>query len=143
MFNLGDSPAFLVKDDLIGKISKDHVGTGAAHEITEAMGQVPINTEIQFFNWAYENDHKANNLAYNENYYALICSDGLTDKVNPDEIKNILKDSALATMQQKVKKLYDLTMERGIDDNVSIIAIDLANYLSELSKVQILKLSYP
>ncbi len=141
VFNLGDSRAFLLKDQLIGQISIDHVGTGAAHEITEAMGQSPINPAINFYNWAYENDQTATQKAFNENYYALICSDGLTDVVNSEEIKAYLMDENMSSLQQKVKRLYDLTMDRGIDDNVSIIAIDLADYLSNISKVQILKLS--
>ncbi len=142
-FNLGDSRAYLVKDDLIGQVSVDHVGTGATHEITQAMGQDMIKPEIKFYNWAFENDHYAQKRAFKQDYYALICSDGLTDVINSEEIKDHLRDSSINSVQKKVQKLYQLAMERDIEDNVSIIAINLAQYLSELSKVEILKLSYP
>jgi PPM family protein phosphatase len=139
VFNLGDSRAYLIKDNQIGQISLDHVG-GASHEITEAMGQLKINPEIRVYNWAFL-ENKSINLSFEKDYYFLICSDGLTDLVKPEEINQMLMNDT-EKMQDKVEKLYDLSMERKIDDNVSIIAVNLAKYISNISKVQIMKLSF-
>ena len=67
-FNLGDSRAFLLKDDKIGQISKDHIGTGAQHEITQAMGQEKIEPAIGFYNWAYESSQDTLLLSCNLQY---------------------------------------------------------------------------
>lgn len=141
VFNLGDSRAFLIRDKQISQISIDHIGT-IAHEITQAIGEPTIKPHIAVYNWAFT-DHAATIKAYQNEYYALICSDGLTDVVNSEEINQILSEKAEnLDMQKKVEKLYDLAITRKINDNVSIIAIDLAGYLSGISPIQILKLSY-
>lgn len=143
-FNVGDSRSFVIKDNLISQISVDDIGTGATHEITQALGQVPLSPHISVFNWAFEGDYTAENIAFDQIYYFLICSDGLTDKVQSEEILKVLNDPNMNnSVQEKVESLYILTMERKIDDNVSIIAVDLAKYFNNLSPIQIIKLSYP
>ena len=142
VFNLGDSPAYLVKDGQIGQITVDHIGTGASHEITEAMGRPTVNPALRLFNWAFENDYTGTNKVYSDSYYFLICSDGLSDLVNPDEIRDHLLSTDIPTLQDKCQALYRLSMERKIEDNVSIIALDLAQYMDGLSPIQIIKLSY-
>jgi protein phosphatase len=142
-FNLGDSRAYLIKDGQIGQISVDHVGTGAAHEITQAIGEKTVSPEVRFYNWAYESDYTANNLAFTQHYYFVISSDGLTDKVSPEEIKAIIVNEYDKTMQERVEKLYDLTMKRQIEDNVSIISLNMKYYFDTLNPIQKIKLSYP
>jgi protein phosphatase len=142
VFNIGDSRAFLVKDDQINQISVDHIGATATHEITQAIGEPSITPAIRAYNWAFL-DNAATIKSFNNGYYALICSDGLTDTVNSDEISQVLTDNSEdLSMQQKVEKLYNMTINRNIEDNVSIIAINLGEYLSQLSPIQILKLSF-
>ena len=143
VFNLGDSKAFLIKDEHVNQISQDHVGFGAAHEITEALGKSEINPHIKVYNWAYENGLDLQNRAYQKNYFMILCSDGLTDKVSSEEIKNIiLSPESSVSLQDKVMKLYDLSMNREIDDNVSIIVVDLAEFFKKLSQIQLIKLAY-
>ncbi len=142
IFNIGDSRAYLIKDDQINQISVDHVGTTAAHEITQAIGEPTVEPEIKAYNWAFI-DNAASKKAFETDYFALICSDGLTDTVNPSEINGILCDhTENLSLQQKVEQLYDLTMSRAIEDNVSIIAVNLGEYLEQLSPIQTLKLSF-
>jgi protein phosphatase len=135
-FNLGDSRCYLIRDGQIGQVSVDHIGT-ANHEITQALGEKSVHPHIYPFLWAF-NDAGCQDVSFKESFQFLICSDGLTDKVSADEINSTLAGSE--KLQPKVEKLYDLTMSRGIDDNVSIIAVDLADYFSHLSKVQIIRL---
>ena len=86
---------------------------------------------------------QASKKAFETDYFALICSDGLTDTVNPKRVNGILCDhTENLSLQQKVEQLYDLTMSRAIEDNVSIIAVNLGEYLEQLFPIQTLKLSF-
>ena len=151
VFNIGDSRIYLIKDDQISQVSTDHIGSGAQHEITQAMGQPEITPEIRIFNWAFETDYLGKQLAYQSQYFALLCSDGLSDKVSPDEIKEtLIKRKNEQSMQDIVQKLFSMTMDRSIQDNVSIIAINLKEYFKNLSekqeyyfKIQKMQLNYP
>ena len=141
VFNLGDSRAFVLKDGKISQISLDHVGTSTVHEITQALGQEKIDPFIKVYNWAYENQENFEHPVFKKSYYCLICSDGLTDKVSNEEINNEIHNTTLSgSLQDKVEKLYDLSMKREIDDNVSIIAIDLMEYFGCVDELDILKL---
>ncbi len=57
----------------------------------------------------------------------LVCSDGLFNKIEDQEIEDILLETA---GDQAAEKLLDLTLERGAEDNVSI----LLGYESEVSE---------
>ena len=143
MFNLGDSRIFLFKDGNSNQISVDHIGKSTSHEITQSMGLIEIKPELKIFNWAYQAESNEEKLSYNENFYILACSDGLTDKVNQEEIQKILNDkSSTKNVQEKVEDLYKLSMARGNDDNISIIVVDLSKYFNSLSIIQKIKLQY-
>ena len=141
VFNLGDSKAFVLKDGLISQISMDHVGNSTLHEITQAFGQENIQPHIKVYNWAFESNKDIENPAFKNSYYCMLCSDGLSDKVSMNEINDefILKGKDL-TIQAKVENLYNLSMERGIDDNISIIVIDLAAYFNNIDKIELYQL---
>ncbi|MHA1519368.1 MAG: PP2C family protein-serine/threonine phosphatase [Promethearchaeota archaeon] len=144
IFNIGDSRLYLIKDDQISQVSTDHIGTGAQHEITQAMGLSEITPDVRIYNWAYETDYLGKKLVYQAQYYALLCSDGLSDKVSPDEIKEaLITKKNDQTIQDIVQKLFSMAMDRNIQDNVSIIAIDLKEYFKNLSKIQKIQLNYP
>jgi protein phosphatase len=139
IFNLGDSRAYLIRDGQIGQVSIDHVGP-INHEITQAFGELKVTPYIYPYLWAFK-DQKCTEPNYEKSFYLLICSDGLTDKVSGDEIGKILSDTSKnENLQVKVENLYQLTMSRGIEDNVSIIAVDLIDYIKNLSKIQIIRL---
>lgn len=50
----------------------------------------------------------------------LICSDGLTEHVEPEEIRGIL---ARFPVQESCERLVDLTLSRGARDNVTAVCI--------------------
>jgi protein phosphatase len=141
VFNLGDSKAFVLKDGLISQISKDHVGSTTLHEITQAFGQETIEPHIKVYNWAFESKNDIENPSFNSSYYCVLCSDGLSDKVSMEEIneKFIQKGNSI-NIQENVENLYNLSMEREIDDNISIIAIDLAAYFNNIDKIELYQL---
>ena len=143
VFNLGDSRIFIVKDGNINQISVDHIGKSTSHEITQSMGLNEIKPEIKIFNWAYQTENDEENISYKEKFYILACSDGLTDRVTNSEINEILNEhSNNKTIQEKVEILYNLSMTRGNDDNISIIVVDLSKYFDSISRIQKIKLRY-
>ena len=143
MFNLGDSRIFFFKDVNVNQISVDHVGKSTSHEITQSMGLKEIKPELKIYNWAYQEENNEEKLSYQDNFYILACSDGLTDRVTNSEINEILNEkSSTKNIQEKVEDLYKLSMNRGNDDNISIIAVDLSKYFDSLSIIQKMKLQY-
>ena len=49
--------------------------------------------------------------------YFLVCSDGLSNTLSEEEIKNVVEEEDLSSA---TKKLIDLSIERGSTDNISV-----------------------
>ena len=129
--NIGDSRTYLLRDDDLYLLSEDHteaqrlVNIGAirqedagAHKfrnkLTQHLGIFPeemlivpyISEEIEL----YQGD------------ILMICSDGLTDMVNDDDIADCLAMPYISTTEM-VKMLASKTQASGGRDNATIIAI--------------------
>ena len=124
--NVGDSPIFLIHNGQIELLSVTHnviteqaaidpeaarnIGAQFKHMLTRAMGieetVKPDVSEIPYF--------KGDKL--------VICSDGLTDKVPPEEILEIVKQEK---PERACQKLVDLANARGGDDNITIIILNV------------------
>lgn len=124
--HVGDSRAYILKDDQLKQLTKDHtlvnelVDRGAISKedakthsqknvLTQAIGAdtvlKPSLIELEF----------ADSLL-------LLCSDGLYNCLSEDEIKEILKkDTKVA---QKVTELIDRANENGGRDNIGVAIID-------------------
>jgi protein phosphatase len=59
------------------------------------------------------------NQCYKGNTF-VICSDGLSDKLNPDEILLVVKGE---TPDQACRRLIDMAKERGGEDNITVIVV--------------------
>ncbi len=122
--NVGDSPIYLVQNGDIETLSVPHtlLAQQAAldpdqakcfegrykHILTRAIGvnenvQADI-CEIQSF----------------QNDILIICSDGLSDKVAPEEIRDVVNVQAPA---EACRTLVDLANRRGGDDNITLIVV--------------------
>ena len=126
--NVGDSPIYLVHDGSIELISVIHnvmaeqaaidpneaelLGEKFKHMLTRAIGvEEEVEADI------YENQYfKGDILA--------ISSDGLSDKVSPDEILDVVRNERPAKACQT---LVDLANERGGDDNITVIVLKVKN----------------
>ena len=53
----------------------------------------------------------------------LLCSDGLTDMVEMEEVHHILKGNI--ELKEKITKLEEKAMENGGKDNITIIGIEV------------------
>ena len=120
--NIGDSSGFVMKDNIIHKVTKDHTLVNllvAAGELTEEeaenhpkknilMNALGINDpiEIDIFDCSLDIEE------------ILLCSDGLTTMISFEQIEKVLNGEG--TLEEKVIKLIKKANNRGGNDNISI-----------------------
>ncbi|MDF2820770.1 MAG: Serine/threonine protein phosphatase [Clostridiales bacterium] len=124
--NIGDSRAYIVNEENINKVTIDHsfveemlisgqiteeeaINHPKKNRITRAIG-VSDTVMVDLF------EQKLNS-----NDYVLMCSDGLTNMLSNNEIKEILLSNT--DVEEKVKNLISASNCNGGDDNISAIVI--------------------
>ncbi len=124
--NVGDSPIYLVRQNEIELISVPHtvmaehaaldpdgrrkLGAAFKHMLTRGMGiEASVRADISEFQ-LFDGD------------VLLICSDGLSEKVSPDEIL-----SAVTSHQPEkaCRYLTDLAIDRGGEDNITVVIVKI------------------
>ena len=124
--NVGDSRLYLINDNDIRQITRDHslvqemVSLGELDKesarthsrknvITRAIG---VDTKIvaDFFE-----------VDIAENTQILLCSDGLSNMVEDSQISNILEECSGKTLEDTVHKLIDAANENGGLDNIAVV----------------------
>ena len=128
VFNVGDSRCYVLDENSISQITKDHslvemlVSKG---EITRESAEYKENkSKITRAVGAEERvliDSFEVDLAGNE--YVLLCSDGLTNMVDDRKIFNIISSSA--GVKSSAKRLIEEANLSGGSDNISILLIDM------------------
>lgn len=126
IINIGDSRAYIIRDEVIKRISHDHsavqelIDQGLLTEsqarnhpnkniITRALG-VEDFVEYDFFKEKV-----------NQNDIIILCSDGITNYIDDLEIPfEIIKNNNLETVPQK---LIELANSRGGADNSTVVII--------------------
>ncbi len=121
---IGDSRAYLIRENTIGQITKDQsfvmqlVESGKITEeeaavhprrnvILQALGnQQDLNVVISTFT-AMAGDH------------ILLCSDGLSGLVKNDEMKDIVLKSD--SLREACNQMVDLANDRGGNDNITVV----------------------
>jgi len=124
--NVGDSRAYLISDNKIIQISKDHsyveklidsgmltraeAGTHPKRNIiTKAIGvEASIKCDL------FEPKVKAGDRV-------ILCSDGLSNLVTNDELLSC--SSKNSNLEKLCEALVDLALERGAPDNVSVVIV--------------------
>ncbi len=132
---VGDSRAYLW-DDGISQISKDHsmvqmlIDSG---QITEVEARVHPrkniiyqnlgSAEIEMFHVSVEQG------ALYKGQKIILCSDGLSDEVDNDEMGEIISacKSAAQSDNEIVDRLIDAALDNGGKDNVSVIVISASS----------------
>jgi protein phosphatase len=122
--NVGDSRLYILDDDRIEQITHDHslveemVRAGKLRPeqarnhpkkniITRAIGEEG-DLQIDFFD-----------VALNRGDIALLCSDGLSNMVEDEQIFKIVRSSQ--TLSDAGKKLIDAANNAGGKDNISVV----------------------
>ncbi len=125
--NVGDSRLYIINDE-IRQITRDHslveemirmggLDREAARNhpdkniITRAIG-AKDTIEIDFFN----EELKSGDIV-------LMCSDGLTNMLQDEEINAILKGAG--TLKERAEKLVEAANNNGGRDNIAVIIIDM------------------
>lgn len=115
--NIGDSPIFHYDGEELIKISTDHVQPNFVNgkaPLTQFLG-VP---ESEFIIQPYI---AKGSYTVGDKY--LLCSDGLTDMVDLDEIERIV--SSTQTVEETANKLVERALENGGKDNITIILCEI------------------
>lgn len=110
--NIGDSKIFRFCDGVLEQISKDHVAVaafGVKPPLSQNLGIPPSELVI---------DPYFAQGVYNDKDFYLICSDGLTDMVSEEQIRDVLA----STPAKKVcPELLDRALKNGGRDNITAI----------------------
>lgn len=124
--HIGDSRVYKITEKEITQITTDHsyvkvlVDSG---EITEEEAEVhpQRNWIIKALGSERSVDPDCYSLELDDLTYLLLCSDGLSNKVDNHSIQKIvLSDSSL---KEKTKALVDMANKMGGEDNISVILL--------------------
>lgn len=124
--HVGDSRSYMINSDKICQITKDHsyvqelvsrgeISAEAARNhpkknyITRAMGaEDTVKVDITIKPYTGEK--------------ILLCSDGLTNFVEDEEIKDYINSAD--SLQEGAQRLIDLANERGGRDNITVVVLE-------------------
>ncbi len=122
--NVGDSPIYLIQGDSIETLSVPH--TVLAEQASMANGQV-LKIDEKFRHMLTRgmgvvdtvDADICENQCFRGNTF-VICSDGLSDKVTPEEILDVVRGQDVA---EACRKLVDMAKDRGGEDNITVIVV--------------------
>jgi len=124
--NVGDSPIYLVHNGDIELISVSHT---VIAELEAADSEGPRQLGPEYYNMltrAVGTDEAVKpdicEIPYFTNDIIIICSDGLSGNVTPNEMLDSVVNKSSETAG---RYLIDLANERGGDDNISVIIINI------------------
>lgn len=124
--HVGDSRAYLLKNGELLPLTDDHSLVGELmrngsltlseaqshpkkHLLTRALGaEANVKVDINKISWGIGD-------------LFFLCTDGLTNLVNDEEIKKILAESPI--LENSLEKLMELAFQRGGQDNITMLAI--------------------
>jgi len=117
VFNVGDSRAYTIRKDSLIQLSRDDTldvrrGTSRArsHALTQSLGGSTKPQSLQ--------PHLQRVLLEDDDAL-LLCSDGLTDMIEEDEIAGIL----IRHPENPAKQLIAAALDAGGEDNITVIII--------------------
>lgn len=127
--NVGDSKVYQITDQKLVQLSVDHnlqqemLNSGFAgsinrmrkNELTQYLGMSPKEVML-------EPNYKK--LDYNE-MTLLLCSDGLTEVLGEDEIRDVYNRNQNKSLKKITQLLVEKALEQGSRDNISAMLIKL------------------
>ena len=117
--NLGDSKVFLLRNGELRQLTVDHTDqalllaqgiTGRKPRLTQHLGIEPEEMVLQ---------PAVSRIAIRPKDRFLLCTDGLTDMVETEEIRNILESQE--PVEAVVGQLIGRALENGGRDNITVI----------------------
>ncbi|HWP41629.1 MAG TPA: Stp1/IreP family PP2C-type Ser/Thr phosphatase, partial [Blastocatellia bacterium] len=120
---VGDSRAYLIRGDQIKQITKDQslvqmlIDSGAIEP--EQAASVPQNVIMQALGTQPSVKVAMTAVELCRNDYLLVCSDGLSNKIAPNEMLQTIKETGDLTAA--CRQLVEVANERGGEDNITVI----------------------
>jgi protein phosphatase len=120
---VGDSRAYLVRGEQIKQLTKDQslaqmlVDSGAI--TPEQVSSVPQNVIMQALGTQPTVKVALTAVELCRNDYLLICSDGLSNKIQAAEMREMAQSSSDLTAA--CRRLVEIANERGGEDNITVI----------------------
>lgn len=128
--HIGDSRIYLYRDDTLEQVSVDHtfvqrlVDSGRITEeealvhprrsvLMRVLGDVDSSPEVD--SWILETEAGDR---------WMLCSDGLTAVLRPEEIRKVL--ARAGTPRAAAERLVALSLDGGAPDNVTVVVVDIA-----------------
>lgn len=132
--HIGDSRCYLLREGSLQQITEDHslvnelVRTGSlSKEDAENHPRKNVITKALGTDQTVEIDVRT--IEFDRSELLLLCSDGLTDKVNEQEISEILlKDNSL---DEKASALIEKANLYGGEDNITVAILELPSQEGE------------
>ncbi len=140
-WNIGDSRIYIFRSGSLKQLSRDHTQAQSMvdmgllkaedmnshkgkHKLTQHLGIFPDELIIQ----PYEMEE----IQLNKDDVFILCSDGLTDMLNDNEIEEIV--SKETTAHNIASKLVDVAVEKGGKDNTTVIALKITDITENRTK---------
>ena len=123
--HVGDSRAYLHRAGRLSRLTNDHT---AAQALADAglvdPGELPTHPLRNVLTQAVGHGEgrlgiEVQQLRLEAGDQLLLCTDGLTDTIDDDQIARVLGAAPSAAMA--CKTLLDVVLERGADDNVTVV----------------------
>ncbi|NBG89127.1 Stp1/IreP family PP2C-type Ser/Thr phosphatase [Isachenkonia alkalipeptolytica] len=126
--HVGDSRAYVIEKDGIYQVTRDHslvqelVINGDITEeeakahpkrnvITRAVGtEREVRPDVFSIDFSFDSDH-----------YIILCTDGLSNAMGEEEIKNTVRDSG--SIESACAALINKANERGGQDNITVLIL--------------------
>ena len=123
--NVGDSRAYIIKNDEIKQITEDHT---YVHELLKdgriTNEEAKIHPKRNVITRAVGSEDFVHADIFEievENDIMLLCTDGLTTHLSDDKIKETIKEYGSS---ESVQRLIKLANDNGGTDNITIIIVD-------------------
>ncbi|MGH9825502.1 MAG: protein phosphatase 2C domain-containing protein, partial [Blastocatellia bacterium] len=120
---VGDSRAYMIRGDQIKQVTKDQsliqllMESGAIKP--DQASSVPQNVIMQALGTSPIVQVAITSVQLYRNDYLLLCSDGLSNKVQTEEMKQVVQLSP--DLAAGCRKLVEMANERGGEDNITVI----------------------
>lgn len=112
--NIGDSRLYLFRDGILRQISKDHSLRNLYHDMSQ-----PKNAIFNSLGAGDSTFADFNELPVFEGDHLLVCSDGMSDMCEDEQIQSILASGGSAN------KLVEAAKANGGEDNISVILVGI------------------
>ncbi len=124
--NVGDSRVYLISEDKIRQITSDHslvaefVKQGKITQ-KEAESHPKKNIITRALGTNYEVSADIFEIDIERNFKLMLCSDGLTNHLNNEEILRIINNNT----ENCAEKLIDMANKKGGTDNITVIIAEI------------------